>query len=263
VQALTLGGLCDGTHAGFDAGATAREPPVSQERSEVVVIRAVDFSETSRIVTFLSPDRGKLACMAAGVRRPKSPLAGMLDTFNRLEVVYYWKDGRGVQKLGEATLLDGFGALKADLEKGAYAAFPLEFAYKTAQENEPSRAIYDTLLSGLEGMCAWTGPARVHAAWQVLQLLRVAGFDPDLNGEIEGKRSVGFSFDAGVTEPGQRADRSLLVEDLVRLRQMAEAQDQCPEVNDSPDVFQVLSGYAARQVECEFRSLRVIAQLFP
>ncbi len=236
---------------------------MSQERSEAIVIRAVDFSETSRIVTFLSPDRGKLACMAAGVRRPKSQLAGMLDTFNRLEVVYYWKDGRSVQKLGEATLLDGFSALKADLEKGAYAAFPLEFAYKAAQENEPSGELYETLLSGLEGMRAWPGPARVHAAWQVVQLLRVAGFDPDLNGDTDGKRSVGFSFDGGVVSSGERADRSLRVEDLDRLRLLAAARDRCPEVDDSPEVFEAVCGYVTRQLESEFRSLRVIAQLFP
>lgn len=241
----------------------AREPPVSQERSEVVVIRAVDFSETSRIVTFLSPERGKLACMAAGVRRPKSQLAGVLDTFNRLEIVYYWKDGRSVQKLGEATLLDGFSALKADLAKGAYAAFPLEFAYKTAQENEPSQALYDTLLRGLDGMCAWTGPVRMHAAWQVMQLLRVAGFEPELNGELDGKHSAGFSYDSGIVSPGERAERSLRMEDVARLQRLAAAHDRCPVIDDSPEVFDMISRYTARQVESEFRSLRVIAQLFP
>jgi len=245
------------------AGTTARESSVSQERSEVVVIRAVDFSETSRIVTFLSPERGKLACMAAGARRPKSQLAGMLDTFNRLEVVYYWKDGRSVQKLGEASLLDGFGALKADLEKSAYAAFPLEFVYKTAQENEPSHALYEALLTGLDGMRAWQGPARVHAAWQVVQLLRVAGFEPDLKGGEEGKRSAGFSFDAGVVSRGERVDRSLRIEDLDRLRHLAGARDRCPVVDDSPEVFQAVCGYVTRQLESEFRSLRVIAQMFP
>ena len=64
---------------------------MSQERTEAIVLRGVDFSESSRIVTLLSPDRGRLVCMAKGVKRPKSQLAGLLDTFNRLEVVYYWK----------------------------------------------------------------------------------------------------------------------------------------------------------------------------
>ena len=235
---------------------------MSQERSEAVVIRAVDFSETSRIVTFLCPERGKMACMAQGVRRPKSPLAGLLDTFNRLEIVYYWKDGRGVQKLGEATLLDGFSGLKTDLEKGAYAAFALELAYKTAQENEPSRALYETLLSGLDRMRAWDGPARVHAMWQVLRLLSVAGFEPDLNGDEAAKKTYGFSFDSGVAQAGARADRSLSAEDLGILRTLAGSQETCPHVKDSAPVFQVLSGYVSRQLESEFRSLRVINQLF-
>ena len=68
-----------------------------------------------------------------------------MDTFNRLELVYYWKEGRSVQKLAEATLLDGFSSLKSDLDKALYAAFPLEVAYRAAQEDEPSHELYAAL----------------------------------------------------------------------------------------------------------------------
>ncbi|MGI6460163.1 MAG: DNA repair protein RecO [Candidatus Hydrogenedentales bacterium] len=88
----------------------------------------------------MTPDRGKVACMAAGARRPKSSLSGVLDLFNRLEIVYYWKDGRSVQRLAEASVLETYPAIKADLERSVCAAFPLEIAYKAAQENEPSEA---------------------------------------------------------------------------------------------------------------------------
>ncbi|MEA3365547.1 MAG: DNA repair protein RecO, partial [Candidatus Hydrogenedentes bacterium] len=150
---------------------------MSQERTEALVLRGVDFSETSRIVTFLTPDRGKMACMAAGARRAKSSLSGVLDTFNRLEVVYYWKDGRSVQKLGEVSILDTYPAIKANLEKSVYAAFPLEMAYKAAQENEPSEELYSVLVRGLKAMAGWSGEARTHAAWQAVHLLAVAGFE--------------------------------------------------------------------------------------
>ncbi|HNT88720.1 MAG TPA: DNA repair protein RecO, partial [Candidatus Hydrogenedentes bacterium] len=94
-----------------------------QERTEAVVLRGVDFSESSRIVTFLTPDRGRVACLAKGARRKNCPYAAALDTFNRVELVYYWKDGRNVQTLGEAALLDAYPGIKGDLEKSVYAAF--------------------------------------------------------------------------------------------------------------------------------------------
>ncbi|MBM3290611.1 MAG: DNA repair protein RecO [Candidatus Hydrogenedentes bacterium] len=216
---------------------------MAQERSEAVVVRGVDFSETSRIVTFLTPARGKLACMAAGAKRAKSPMAGTLDTFNRLEIVYYWKDGRGVQKLAEASLQHGFAGLKSDLDKGVFAAFPLEFAYKVAQENEPSHELYAALVDGLMQMEAWTGAARTHAAWQTLHLLDVAGFAPDL--------SSAHAFEAPITATALRT-----------LRGLAARSDACPVVEDAPDAFDAIARYAVRHVDAEFRSLRVIAQMF-
>src|SRR5690606_17321491 len=111
--------------------------PMPQERSDAVVLLAVDFSETSRIVSVLTPQRGKMALLATGVRRPKSELAALLDTFNRVELVYYWKDSRSVQRLGEASLLSAYAAVKRDLDKQAYAGVGLEFVYKVAHENEP------------------------------------------------------------------------------------------------------------------------------
>ncbi len=216
---------------------------MAQERSEAIVIRGVDFSETSRIVTFLTPARGKLACMATGAKRPKSPLAGVLDTFNRLELVYYWKDGRSVQKLAEAALHHSFAGLKSDLSKSVFAAFPLEFAYKVAQENEPSHGLFAALADGLDRMETWTGAARTHTAWHLLRLLAAAGFEPDLS-------SAG-AFEVPIDAGALRA-----------LRELAARSDTCPVKDDLPEAFDALARYAVRHVDSEFRSLRVIGQMF-
>lgn len=233
---------------------------MSQERTEAVVLRGVDFSETSRIVTFLTPDRGKVACMAAGARRAKSGLAGALDTFNRLEIVYYWKEGRSVQRLAELSVLDTFPAIKANLEKSVYAAFPLEIAYKAAQENEPSQSLHATLVTGLQAMSAWTGDSRTHAAWQAVHLLAVAGFEIAL--APRGTREwIAFSFEHGVLSPAQPGDRRMAAREYDGLCALARQSDRCPEIADSAAVFAAVRGYAARHLETNFRSLRVIDQI--
>lgn len=232
---------------------------MSQERTEAIVLRGVDFSETSRIVTFLCPDRGKVACMAAGARRPNHALSGLLDTFNRIEMVYYWKDGRSVQRLGEATLLDGMAAIKRDLDKALYAAFPLEMAYRAAQENEPSPELYGMLRRGLEGMGRWNGPARTHATWFALQLAAVIGY---ALGEGEGDRPVGFSFSNGLTGPGAPRDHRLTAAEAEALARLAAAEDACPDVACPASVFDLLRQFVVRQLESEFRSLRVLDQMY-
>lgn len=241
-------------------GPYRRSGLVSQERTEAVVLRGVDFSETSRIVTFLTPDRGKVACMAAGARRPKSSLSGVLDLFNRLEIVYYWKDGRSVQRLAEASVLETYSAIKADLERSVCAAFPLEIAYKAAQENEPSEQLFSALVRGLASLTHWTGDSRTHTAWQALQLMASAGFAVAL--VPRGTREwVWFSYDHGVLSPSQRGDRRLNALEYDGLCALAAHSESCPDIEGSTAVFAAVRGYVERHLETGFRSIRVIDQI--
>lgn len=237
---------------------------MSQERTEAVVLRGVDFSETSRIVTFLSPARGRFACMAAGARRPKAQSGPVLDTFNRVELVCYWKDGREVQRLAEVSLISGYPGLKSSLEKSVVAAFALELVLKTAQANEPSAGLYHALVQGLEGMAQWTGNCLIHGAWQVLRVLDAAGFAPALAPEdsalVPGE-PVRFSYERGVIGAGQMADCTLAWASYGTLCALAAAEESCPQAGSGEEVFSVLQGYVRRQLDCDFRSLRVMQQI--
>lgn len=238
---------------------------VPQETSEAVVIRGVDFSETSRVVTLLTPARGRVAVLARGVRRKNSPLAATLDTFNRVELVYAWKDGRGVQTLMEASLLDDFAGLKHDLDRGAHAAFPLELAQRVAHENEPSADLFSALVRGLEALARPGCPVVHTTAWTVARMLRVAGFGPTLDhcvrcgGAVGG--APGFAWDGGVACAPCGADARLAAETLQALRALAEATAPGPAGAADAAVFALLRRYAAHQVEAGFRSLRVLDQL--
>ena len=246
-------------HKALILNAFRREASVPQERTEAVVLRGVNFSESSRIVTFLTPDRGRLVCMAAGARRSKSGLSAVLDTFNRLEIVYYWKESRSVQKLGEASLLDGYAALKADLERATYAALPLEIALKAAQENEPSHELYGALVDGLERLGRWRGNVRVFAAWQMVRLLEVAGLAPNLE---SGGRPVGFANSHGVVDASQRSDYPLTDQEYQALCTLAASRDACPALENIGSVFRMLCTFATCHFESRFRSVRVIEQMF-
>lgn len=242
------------------------EVAVSQERTEAVVLRGVDFSETSRIVTFLTPARGRMACLAKGARRKNSRFAAALDTFNRVELVYYWKDGRGVQNLAEAAILDTYSGIKRSLEKTAYGAFVLELAGRTVHENEPSESMFRVLVEGLKGLENWQGDIRTHAVWQAMRLLVEAGFEPVLDRCLHTgglvARSPLFAYEGGVVADGQAADRRLSVEAIDALRALVAARGACPNVLVPEEVLAVLTHYAARHLEADFRSTRVIHEMF-
>ncbi len=239
-------------------------------------MRGVDFSNTSRIVTFLTPDRGRLACMAKGARRARSPFAGVLDTFNQVELVYYWKESRDVQQLAEAAPLNTFGSVKSDLEKTTFAAVPIELAGKIAHDNEPSEILYERVVSGLDTLGRWSAGVLTHVCWQVFHLLAVAGFEPALTACVHCGRRVekpaGFANEGGVvcracTYRGQgvRNGDSTYVKlsqaDYEALRNLAGHPRACPQVGVSEDVFRLLCGYALHHIEGDLRSVRVVREI--
>lgn len=238
-----------------------------QEKAEAHVLRQVDFSETSRIITFLTPRRGRLACIAKGVRRKSSPLAGVLDTMNRVELVYYWKEGRSVQTLADASLLDGYAGIKSDLERGAYSAFPLEIVAKVAHENEPSEAFYAAFSRGLNSLGAWDGDARAHCCWQIALLMQAAGFAPVLDRCVHCGRppgdSPGLDLNGGVACARCRSERPLTAPAYRALVMLFGARDACPLSESVPGLFGALSAYVVRQTETNYNSLRVLNEMFP
>jgi DNA repair protein RecO (recombination protein O) len=237
---------------------------VSQEQTEAIVLKAIDFSETSRIVTFLTPDRGRLTCMAKGVKRPKSQLSGLLDTFNRVELVYLWKESRSVQQMTDGTLLERYAGIKKDLDKSMYGAFLIEMLYRVAHDNEPSHDLFDTYVDGITHLDDWTGDVCVHVCWQIIRLLTVSGFSPTLHecchcGESI-QKDAGFSYDGGVTCSECISDVTMDRGTYQTLLAIGKGTSS-PKLKGGEKVFQLLRHFTGRQLECDFRSARVIEQM--
>jgi DNA repair protein RecO (recombination protein O) len=239
---------------------------MSNEHSEAIVIRGVDFSETSRIVTVLTPNRGKIALMAKGVRRKNSALSGLLDSYNRVSLHYQWKDSRSVQTVTEGVLVDGYSRIKSDLEKSTYGAFILELAGKLSHENYPNEDVYRVLVHGLDQFCDWGGDVRSFVTWWSVQLMTHAGFAPSVDqcggcGELL-TDSVGFSNASGLVCGNCRSDRKLHPKIAELFRAMAVSFDACPVQKAEKEVYDLVRSYAAFQLECDFRTIRVIEQMF-
>ncbi len=239
------------------------EAGLSQEKTEGIVLRKVDFGDTSAVVTFLTPDRGRLACLAKGMRRKNSGLAAVLDTFNRVELVYYWKDGRGVQNLAEASLLEAWPGLKRNVERLTHAAFLLELCQRAVVENAPAEELYGALSAALAALAAEPGDARAWTACLAHRILCVLGHAPELGACADTgappEAARWFSHEHGLAE--KAGDRRLTPGEALALRVMADT-DAPPERAEAGAVFDMMAGFAARQLETDFRSTRVLRQMF-
>ena len=143
----------------------ARAPRVT--RSEAVVIRHRRFGDSDRIVTLLTPARGKIDAIAKGALRPRSRLAGHLEPLTHAEVLL--AHGRNLDIITQAQTIEGFAAIRDDLDRLSLALYLLELADRFTVEHAEADAVYRLLLVAL---------LRLARSFE-LSLLDATGFRPE------------------------------------------------------------------------------------
>jgi DNA repair protein RecO (recombination protein O) len=162
-----------------------------------IVLRSFPFGEADRIVVLLSPNQGKVRAVAKGVRKTKSKFGGRLEPFTHVDLVLY--EGRSLDIITQASVLEAFPRLRADLDRVLAAGTMVEAVDAVAQEGEREARTFLLLQRGLKALEA--GP--LHPDLVVSFLLKIAavvGVSPALDhcagcGAAEG--ATRFSFAAG------------------------------------------------------------------
>ena len=88
--------------------------------TDAIVLRTVNYSETSIIATLLSNESGKIALMAKGARKPKSPFAAQLEPMNILNINYFHKDGRNIQLLKNSSFIEDSMCIRENFDSLIY-----------------------------------------------------------------------------------------------------------------------------------------------
>ncbi len=74
------------------------------EKTTAVVLRVVDFSESSSVVTLFTSDFGKISGLAKGARKPKGSFESALDLLSLVRVVFLRNSSGTLDLLTEAKL---------------------------------------------------------------------------------------------------------------------------------------------------------------
>jgi DNA repair protein RecO len=114
-------------------------------KSDAIVLKTIDYSESSIIATLFTKEKGKVAVIAKGARKPKNKFAAFLVVGQLLEVVFYSKETRSVQTLSDVSYSEKLNSFRVDIEKMAIMMTTTEFANQVLHDNEVNVPLFDFL----------------------------------------------------------------------------------------------------------------------
>jgi DNA repair protein RecO (recombination protein O) len=170
---------------------------------EGILLRSHPYSETSRIMRFLTPAHGLVSVVARGARRESSRGRGGVETFDDAAIVLAYRESRDLHTLRDLQVVRSRRGLGKDLLRFAGASLLAELLLAhTLQEG--SVELFDSVresLDRLEGVERGRLPSEIlSGAWGVLVQ---AGYPPELEacarcgGDLPGEGLLLFDPVAG------------------------------------------------------------------
>jgi len=145
-----------------------------------ILLRSHPYSESSRILRFLTPDLGIVALVARGVRR-KSGGGGTPETFAEGTITFQHRPDRDLHTLRDFERGTGSMALGRDLQRFLGASLLAELILAHALEEEGPE-LYDRVRGSLARMATLSVPELpgwiLASCWSTMGLL---GFCPELD----------------------------------------------------------------------------------
>jgi len=199
---------------------------VKTESSHGIILRTRPLTETSLIIHWLTPDLGRVATVAKGARRPKSPFAGKLDLFYEADFSFSRSRRSELHSLREVKLLETHGAIREDIRKLQQAAYAATFLEQATETETPLPEIFNLLTGWIQLLCRQALPPHGIFALE-LKLLDELGLRPD-------------PASARLTPGAKKISHLLATENWPRILQVMPTADQTAELRQWLHGFLIL-----------------------
>ncbi len=120
------------------------------EKTDALIIRLADFSETSRVVTFFTRDFGRISALAKGGKRLKGPFEAALDLLAICRIVFLRKSTPGLDILTEAQLMSRFKPSGRELGSFLRRLLRRRAAFRLTEEADPHPQLFQESIDTLD-----------------------------------------------------------------------------------------------------------------
>lgn len=171
-------------------------------KTTAIPLYFTDVSNTSRIVTWLTADYGKLSTIIKGEQRKNSLFRGQYDLFSSSELLFYDRSDRGTHIAKECSMLHRRPVFRTDWRACASAGYISALFAKTTPRHghEPERfELFEEMLSYAESH----GRDPLFLVWFDLQFADFMGHRLQLDDSNRERAAYRFAADhGGLVEPG-------------------------------------------------------------
>ncbi len=161
-----------------------------------IILSRTNYGEADRIISILTPDRGKLRLSARGVRKVKSKLAGGIELFSTSDITYI-EGKRDVGTLVSSRLIKHYGNIVKDIERVQLGYELIKLLDKATEDNPDPEyfGLLEQAFGALDDDKIGLGLIR---NWFQAQLLRLSGHTPNLQTDTNGRQlnaETSYNFD--------------------------------------------------------------------
>ena len=121
-------------------------------KDTAICIRAIDYSETSQIVTFFTRATGKISAIAKGSKRPKSAFDGPIEIFSHGKIVFSDSNKERLATLTEFEQQPGPTGLRNNLFALNCRLFGAELLNSLTHDYDPHPNLFDSFLQFLQSI---------------------------------------------------------------------------------------------------------------
>jgi DNA repair protein RecO len=111
-------------------------------KTQGIVLAVYPWSQTSHVVTWLTPDHGPVTTLVKGAVRAKSAFLGQYDLFYRCDLLYYARASGDLHALREVTPRNLRERLRGDWRATALAGYAADLAKDLAPANAEAARLY-------------------------------------------------------------------------------------------------------------------------
>lgn len=191
------------------------------QRTEAVILRTQNWSESSRIVHAFTRKFGRMKFMAKGVRRTKSRFGAAFDPGTISQVVFYRSLRSEIHTASEASVIF-YPGQAGGKDRLSFLAPALEVAYRATDLESPNLALFNNLMVLLKALEQSPNPQHPLAEF-CLASINNLGYHPVLDRCLDCNKPVcGESFSFSLSQGGllchgcgKRHGESVLLNPLV------------------------------------------------